>query len=461
MTKPLSNSSSLQPIEPNHKQIWSLAWPMIISNLSIPMVGIVDTAILGHLDSPEYLAAVATGASLITFLFWSFGFLRMGMSGLTANALGRRNNEGVLTLLIQGATLALVLGVILVLGRALFLALSVYAMNLPSNLSDLVRSYCDIRIYSAPFVLLNYALIGWFIGRQNTKIPLLILITTNVSNALFDWWFVIELGLSSDGAALASVLGEVTGSIIAIIAIGLALKKIRAKLDEHGKSREQKKHWQIIYSALTNWKSYATFLNVNRFLFVRTAVLLLVIVFFVKQGVQQGTVVAAANAVLMQLVGVISYGLDGFAHAAEALIGKAQGQNHRRSIIVGCQRTGLWAIATAAGFTAFFLLFKSPLLTLFSDIPEVLHTASIFYGWVVFMPLISVWGYQLDGIFIGLGKAQSMQNTILVSALAVFLPIWWVTHPLGNHGLWLAFACFNGARGISLFWVLTRYLRGI
>lgn len=416
-------------------EVWQLAWPMILSNITIPLLGAVDTAILGHLESPTYLGAVAVGASVLTFLFWGFGFLRMGTTSLVARAFGAKDYSRCLQLLQQSIALALALAVILLLIQPLVFPLAMTLMEPSAEVKGWALSYCQIRIYAAPATLVNYAIIGWFIGLQDTRSPLLIMVTTNFLNILLDWLLIMVLGLKSDGAALATVAAEYSSLLLALLLVAKKLRQLPGRLS---------------ISTLKQLDGFWELLRVNRHLFVRTATLLFAFAFFTSQGARQGDNILAANAILLQLLMLTAYGLDGFAHAAEALTGKAIGAHNQRNFYRACYASTEMALITALGFTALFVLGQDGLIGLFSNIPAVINTVEQYYAWLCALPLIAAWSYQLDGIFIGAGKTKAMQNTMLAACFGCYLPLWWLTQSQGNHGLWLSFCALNFARSLAM-----------
>lgn len=418
----------------NHR-IWRLAWPMIIANLSVPMLGLVDTAILGHLENATYLAAVAVGASILSFLYWGFGFLRMGTTGLTAQALGGEQHEQSQLIIGQSLLLGLGLGLVIIIVSPLLLALGISLISPPEGAAPLTASYTRIRIYSAPAVLMNYSIVGWLIGRQNTRWPLLITLFTNIVNILLDYGLIIGLGMKSDGAAIASLVAEYSGCGLALMILRQQLSLIPGRM---------------LTRRLTRWRDYQPLLTTNRQLFVRTMVLLASIAFFTAQGAKQGENMLAANTIIMNLLMLTAFGLDGFAHAAEALVGGAVGKRNRQLFIATCYYCCLWSLATAGLFALLFYLLGPGLIALLTSIETVQQQASRYLPWLIALPLVSVWSYLLDGIFIGATQTSAMQTTMLLSAGLVYLPCWYVCQPWGNHGLWLAFLAFNAARGISL-----------
>ncbi len=419
----------------NHK-IWRLAWPMIISNLSVPMLGLVDTAILGHLESAHYLAAVAVGGSILAFLYWGFGFLRMGTTGLTAQAFGAEDHLQSRLVAGQSILLGLAIGTVIVFLSPLLLSLGLSLVVPPAGTYDLALQYAQIRIFSAPAVLVNYAIIGWFIGQQNTRWPLIITVFTNLLNVGLDFLLIMGLDMKSEGAAIATLIAEYSGC-------GLALFLLRkALLKQPGET--------VAVSQLTYWPDYRRLLMVNRHLFVRTLVLLASFAFFTAQGSKQGDIVLAANTLIMNLLLLTSFGLDGFAHAAEALTGDAVGKRDRKRFLATCKQCACWSLLTAGLFTLLFVIAGNQLIALLTSIHAVQAQATLYLPWLLLLPITAVWSYLLDGIFIGATQTSAMQTTMLLSVLLVYLPCWYLTRHWGNHGLWFAFIAFNLARGLSL-----------
>jgi MATE family, multidrug efflux pump len=426
----------------DHRRVLILAWPMILSNISIPLLGLVDTAILGHLDSPTHLGAVAIGASILSFVFWGFGFLRMGTTSLVARAHGRHDKEASNTLLLQAGIVAVAIGVMLILLQSPLLKLALYLMGPPSSIAEPAAAYSSIRIYAAPAILLNLTLIGWFIGMQNTRAPLIMLVTTNAINIVLDAWFILLLGMGSNGAALASAIAECCGTMIGIYLV------LNSHLLEASFINRQK---------IQQLAGYMALLKVNGHLFLRTALLLFTFAFFNSKSSQLGEATLAANAILFQLLLLVSYGLDGFAHASEALVGKAVGANDQWQFKRALATTGFWSLLLSVIFSAVFLFGQPIIVTAFTDITEVASELHHIYGWILVLPLISVWAYWLDGVYIGAGATRTMLVSMLISCSLIFFPLWWLLQDWGNHGLWLAFTGFNLTRGLTLALQVKRF----
>ncbi|MDV3504541.1 MATE family efflux transporter [Marinobacter sp. M-5] len=406
----------------------------MLTNLTVPLLGLVDTAVLGHLDSPEYLGAVAVGANLFSILYWTFGFMRMGTTGLAAQAWGKRDEFGQVALLVRSLVLAVGIGLLLILFHQPLIQLGLTLMNPSERVTELAAGYAAIRIWSAPAVLCQYTLVGWLIGTQFARAPMIMLIVANSLNIVLDVLFVTVFGWNSQGVAIATVIAEYSAA-----AIGFRLVLLRLPAD-HGFSR----------ALMGQLSDYARILQVNRYIMVRTIALLLVLAFFTAQGARQGDTILAANAVLITFLLVISNGLDGFANAAEALIGEAVGKGSRRRFRLVFRTALRWSLYGSLIFTVAFVLGGRHLISLLTGIDEVRTTAWQYLPWLWALPLTAVWGFLLDGVFIGATRTRDMQNTMLFSALVVFLPVWWLTTGWGNHGLWFSLICLMVARALTM-----------
>lgn len=425
------------------RHLWRLAWPLMLTNLTVPLLGLVDTAVLGHLESPEYLGAVAVGANVFSILYWTFGFMRMGTTGLAAQAYGRRDAAAQTALLLRSLLLAVTIALVLILLQTPLISISLTLMNPGAEVAALATEYAAIRIWSAPAVLCQYTLVGWLIGCQLPRGPMVMLIVANSVNIVLDILFVSVLGWNSRGVALATVIAEYGAT-----ALGLWL--VWQRLPDHQASARE---------LIGQLSDYLTLIRVNRYIMVRTIALLLVLAFFTAQGARQGEVILAANAVLLTFLMVISNGLDGFANAAEAMVGQAVGRRSHRRFLAACRTAARWSLIGSVVFTVLFIAGGYWLIGLLTSIEEVRASAREFLPWLWLLPISAVWGYLFDGIFIGATRTREMQNTMLFSALVIFLPAWWLTTSWGNHGLWFALIMLMLARAATMatvFMVRTR-----
>ncbi len=419
---------------PTHRRVWALAAPMILSNISVPLVALVDSAVIGHLPHAHQLGAVAVGASLYTFLAWAMGFLRMGTTGFAAQAAGRSDGTALRQILLQGLLLAMVLAVILGIIGLPFSHLALDLMQPSPDLKDLTLEFFHTRLFGLPAALASYALVGWFLGTQNARAPLAILLTTNLVNIALNLWFVLGLDWGVVGCARASVLAEWIGALL-----GLALTR-KGLLAYPG---------QIAWAVLQRWSSWRPLLAVNRDIFIRSLALQSVFFLITVQGARLGDATVAANALLLNGLLLTAHALDGLAHAVEALCGHAIGAHDRGALRRSLTVAAGWSLLASAAFAVLFLLAGHLFIQMQTDIPEVRDTAFIYLPYLAALPMVAVWSYLLDGLFIGATRAREMRNAMVLSVVLI-APVAWLTRGLGNHGLWLTFMLFMLVRGVSL-----------
>ncbi len=420
---------------PQNKHMWRIAAPMIISNVSVPLLGMVDTGVTGHLDNSAYLGAVAIGAMIFTFIYMGMNFLRMGTTGLAAQSFGAGDNDGLRASLGQALIVGLIIALILIVFQVPIGQLALSLLGGDAETQKYAGEYFSIRIWSAPGTLANYALIGWFIGLQNARIPLLIFLTINLTNIALDLFFVVVLGMTVDGVALASVIAEYSGFLVGAVFAISVLKKHAG-------------HWPL--ARLTNIAAYKAFFSINANLFVRTMALMFTLSFITAQGARLGGQILAANALLLNFQHLTAFGLDGIAHAAEAMVGKAIGEKRRDALAHSVRLTLKWSVIFALGFTVVYVLAGPTIISILTDLPDVREAALRYLPWMIASPLVSVWCFLYDGVYIGATRARDMRNIMVSSTLFVFLPAWYFLQPLGNHGLWLAFLLFMASRGIGM-----------
>ncbi|WP_455208221.1 MATE family efflux transporter [Kaarinaea lacus] len=419
----------------SHNQVWRIAGPMILSNLTVPMLGIVDTAVVGHLNEPYHMGAVSLGAAIFGVVFWGFGFLRMGTTGMTAQAYGQHDNNELRAILARALFVALVLSLLLLLLQWPIASFAFQVVHGSELVEEHGRIYFDIRIWSAPATFMNYALLGWFLGMQNARTPLYILTFVNLLNMLLDFLFVVGWNFGADGVAWASLIAEYLG-------LGFALWLVKKQLLLYP-GRLQR-------ALLLDKRKLQKMLSINKDIFIRNLCLMFTLAFFTAQGARFGDAVFAANAILSNMQTFMAYALDGFAHAAEALVGKAVGSRDRGEYFAAIKTSTGWAVITSMLFAGAYGITGYWIIGLMTDIELVRQSALDYLPWIVVLPLISVWSFLLDGIFVGTTRAAEMRNTMLFSTFLVFLPIWYLLLPFGNHGLWSAFALFMAARAISM-----------
>jgi multidrug resistance protein, MATE family len=415
-----------------HKSVWRLAGPIILANLSVPLLGAVDTAVIGHLPDPAYLGGVAVGAVIFGFIYWGFGFLRMGTTGLVAQAAGAGRTDEARLVLLRALAIALGFGIALWALQVPIFWTARTLFDASAEVEAQAGLYFHVRVWSAPAALANYALIGWFIGMRNTRAALVLQLWMNGLNIVLAVTFVIGLGWGVAGVATATMLSEYA-------AVGGALVLLHRQLLRIPPGARLFERAQVM-----------RLLTLNLDIFIRTLCLITAFALFTREGAGFGDTLLAANAVLMQFQHFLSFGLDGFAHAAEALVGTALGARDRASLRAAVRISGQWALIVAVAYVALYAALGLPIIALLTDIPEVRATAQDYLPWLIVSPLVSVWSYMLDGVFIGATRTRDMRNAMLLS-FAIYLAALLALKPmLGNHGLWAALMVFMIARAITL-----------
>ncbi|AUY34131.1 MATE family efflux transporter [Pseudomonas soli] len=433
----MSSLSTAWRNRPTHHKVWALAAPMILSNISVPLVALVDSTVIGHLPHAHQLGAVAVGATLFTFMVGLLGFLRMGSTGFAAQAAGRADGAALRQVLVQGLLLALAFAVLIGLLALPFSQLALQAMQPSEALHASTEAFFHTRLLGLPAALASYALVGWFLGTQSARAPLAILLTTNLLNIALNLWFVLGLDWGVVGSARASVIAEWSAALL-----GLALTRPALRAYPG----------QVAWAALKRWQSWRPLLAVNRDIFLRSLALQLVFLLLTVQGARLGEATVAANALLLNGLMLTAYALDGLAHAVEALCGHAIGARDRsalkQALVVACG----WSLIVSLVFAVLFLLGGHLFIDLQTDIASVREAAYPYLPYLAVLPLVAVWSYLLDGLFIGATRAREMRNAMLLS-VAVALPLALAMRGFGNHGLWWAFLGFMVLRAVTLGWL--------
>jgi multidrug resistance protein, MATE family len=433
---------SAAPVEITHRRVLGIAVPMMLANVSTPMLGIADTAVIGQLGVAHLLAGVALGAVIFDFVFWPFAFLRMGTTGLTAQAVGAGDGPEERAALFRALLLALVCGLVIVALQAPIAWAAFGLIEGSAATEAAAKSYFDIRVWSAPVTFANFAILGWFLGRGQAGIGLLLTVFLNGVNIACNLVFVLGLGWGVEGTAAGTIVGEAATLVLGIV---LVLRTLRP--------------WPGIDRAvvLDRTKLVATMV-LNRDVFVRTLALIFVFTFFAAQGARSGDAILAANAVLHNLALTGAYLLDGFATAAEQLGGVAVGARDRRAFDRATWLSSLWAVGISLVLSLGFLAGGDALIDAMTKSSEVRETAREFLPYAAAIPVVGAMAYIFDGIYIGATWSVAMRN-LIVAAVAVFLLAWAILMPaFGNHGLWAALLLFLGARVVGQG-VLYRHLR--
>ena len=415
------------------RQILRLAVPSIVSNITVPLLGLVDVAIMGHMGNAAYIGAISVGSMIFNVIYWVFGFLRMGTSGLTSQALGRRDLCEVTQLLGRavavGATVALALIVFQVPVRKV--AMMVIAPG--EDIRVMAETYFRICVWGAPAMLALYGMTGWLIGMQNTRFPMMISITQNIVNILASLWLVFVMGWGIEGVATGTVVAQYTGGIMAAVLI----MNYYGRLKKHAK-------WQGLFDS----SKMLRFFQVNSDIFFRTICLVAVNLFFLSAGARQGDLILAVNTLLMQLYILFSYFLDGFAFAGEALCGRYYGADNSGAFRQTVGKVFLWGVGVALFFTVFYIVGGQRFIALLTSDTLVVESAMEFLPWAVAVPLAGVAAFVWDGVFVGITATKGMLLSSLVATLLFFAFFLVLKASWANHALWLAFIIFLLTRGI-------------
>ena len=427
-----------------HKTILRLAIPNILSNLSVPLLGIADTALMGRMeDSALYIGAIALGSIIFNFIYWGFGFLRMTVTGMSAQAFGETNQEESGLILFRALGVAFLGSLLLLLLHPLIGEWGIEMLKGEEEVKDLARSYFFIRIYAAPATIASFVLHGWFLGMQNARIPMILTIVVNLSNILLNFVFVFGWGMKSDGVALATVCAQYTGLLLAT---GLFLYNYSSYLS------------YFSWTKLVHGPSLKRFFQLGSDILIRTICLIAVFTFFTNESSGVNKTILAVNTILLQYFYTLSFGVDGFAYAAESLVGRFKGEKQADKLNKVVKLLFIWGIAIALTISLVYVLGGKQLMRLFTDDPELIQAAVPYLYWMVAVSLSGTLAFLWDGIYIGATATKPMRNYMLVATLAFFLTYYLSHSTLGNHGLWLSMVIFMLARSITLSLVSRRHI---
>lgn len=419
-----------------NRRILQLAIPNIISNLSVPLLGAVDTAVIGHLDAVYYLGAIAVGSIIFDFIFWGFGFLRMGTTGLVAQAFGAHQTKETRIILARVLLVAISLSILIILLQFPILKLSLLMVNASPEVEQYVQVYFSIRIFAAPATLALFGLNGWFLGMQNARFPMYVTILLNVLNIILNLVFVLKYDMNVAGVAWGSLIAS-------YVAVGFAIWLYLRTYHLKGIS--------IVREELLQLDALKKFFSVNSDIFIRTLCLVTSYAFFTAKSAETGDVVLAANTILLQLWYISAYGIDGFAFAAESLVGRYFGANDRERLMEAIKGCMVWGIGIGLAGTACYALFGQQIVSLFTDQTIVIESIQVVLIWTVFAPIVNSICFIWDGVYIGATATPPMRNSMLVATVFVFIPVYYLTlNALGVHAIWLAMFSFMLARGILL-----------
>lgn len=427
------------------RDILALAVPSIVSNITTPLLGLMDVALTGHMGSATYIAAIAVGGTIFNMIYWMFGFLRMGTSGLTAQAYGRsavqaahagRTDAGCecSATLLRGMLTAVAAGLMLILLHVPVAKIALGVMDVEGETARLTGRYFMILCFGAPAVLGSYVFTGWFLGMQNAKAPMWVSIIINVVNLGVSAFLVIGCGMRIDGVAVGTLVAQWTGFTVAA-----AIVLCRYRLTP-GSLRQ-----------IFDWERIREFFRVNADIFLRTVCLVAVTVWFTRTGASQGTVTLAVNTLMMQFFMFFSYFMDGFAFAGEALTGKCIGASDRIGLVTVTRRLLKWGIALGIAFSVIYFAAGDAVVGMLTSEDSVVAASSEYMGWVVVIPMAGFASFTFDGIFIGATLTRQMLVSMFVSMTVFFVVFFLTFKSMGNHGLWLAFILYLVSRGAVLF----------
>ena len=413
------------------RQILQIALPSIVSNITVPLLGMIDVAIVGHMGSPVYIGAVAVGAMIFNLVYWLFGFLRMGSSGLTAQALGPRDLAEVTRLLVRSVSIALGIALLLITFQIPLKWLMFWLIGPTVDVVPFASTYFNIVIWGAPASLTLFSLMGWYIGMQNTRFPMMISIMQNIVNILASLTLVYGFGMKIEGVAFGTVIAQYAGLLMAV---GLLARNYSRLFRYFRKDRL--------------FRKMGAFFAINRDIFLRTLCLVAVNLFFTAAGARQGAVILSVNTVLIQLYLFFSYFMDGFAYAGEALGGKAYGAHNVTAFHETLRRLWMWMLIVTLAYTLLYMVGGSWIVALLTDEAQVIETSRKYILWAWLIPAAGCVAFIWDGIFIGITATRGMLVSSFISALVFFAVYLLSEKTLGNHGLWLAQIVYLAMRGI-------------
>ncbi len=419
-----------------NKQILRLAIPNILSNLSVPLLGAVDTAVIGHLDKVYYLGAIAIGSIVFDFIFWGFGFLRMGTTGLVAQAFGGGDEQESRRILLRALLVALSASIFILFLQRPILELSLFIVDASAEVEFYMRQYYQIRIFAAPATLALFGLNGWFLGMQNARFPMYVTIMLNLLNILLNLLLVLRFDLNVSGVAWGSLISS-------YVALGFAVFLYNMKYGN------EPIHFN--WALLLNKVELKKFFSVNSDIFIRTLCLIFSYAFFTAKSAESGDVVLAANTILLQLWYISAYGVDGFAFAAESLVGRFYGAKDRINLNNAIKWSLIWGLGIGLIGTILYWISGTYLIRIFTNQEVVILAASTVLIWTILAPLINSICFIWDGVYIGATSTVAMRNSMLIATLLVFIPVYYLSFDLvGVHALWLSMIAFMVARGVAL-----------
>ena len=428
------------------RHIWRLAWPIIISNTTVPLVGAVDVAIMGHIDDPAFIGGVGLGMMLFNAIYFGMGFLRMGTTGLVAQSQGEDAAAQIARIMVRGLVLACAIGMIIILATPVIISIATVVFSASEFVESLMVDYATIRLFAAPAALGNMVLLGVLYGRQQMFGGMLLLLIVNAINLILDFVFVLGLGMTVSGVALASVIAQWSGFLFMMWYINRPGSPI-------GIGRFL--HTALFFSALRDRMAYRRFFVLGRDIFIRTALLVFCEALVLNQAAKLGDLDLATCQLVLTLFGILAFALDAFAYAAEALVGEAIGKRNSTDLQIVIKRTNSLAAGMALGIAAILWLGDTVIIRLFTTQAALIAHAQTHWVWACLLAPASFMAFQLDGIFVGATRGQDMRNAMIFSAGGLGIALLLLA-PWGLQGLLAAFVGYLGLRGASLWWHIDR-----
>ena len=440
-----------------NREILRLAIPSIISNVTVPLLGLVDLAVVGHIGNEAYISAIAVGSMIFNVMYWLLGFLRMGTSGMTSQAYGRQDGQECMNILVRTLMIGVGMGLLFIVAQRGIEWGMLRLMNTPEASWSFVATYFRIVIWGAPAMLGLYGLTGWFIGMQDTRTPMVVAVLQNVVNILASLFFVFVLGWKISGVAAGTVLAQWAGFMVSLYA---AYSRISSE-KEQGLTSEQSDLMVLqttFRRVLVMRGEWREFFRVNKDIFLRTLCLVAVNFFFTSAGGKQGAMMLAVNTLLMTLFTLFSYLMDGFAYAGEALSGKFYGAGDTKGLRITVRRLFSFGVIMALMFTAVYVFGGVGFLHLLTSDGSVVIAAQPYLFWAYLIPMAGMAAFVLDGVFIGLTATKGMLFSTAMAMIVFFVVYYLFWNSFGNDALWIAFLSFLGMRGVaSILWA-RRYL---
>jgi len=428
-------------------RLWRLAGPIMIANLSVPMMGIVDTAVMGHLPDPAYVAAVAIGSVIFAYVFWGFGFLRMSTTGLTAQAVGREDPVEIRAVYLRAMLLGGTLALAVIALQVPIAGLAFSILEAEPAVETMAKTYFVIRIWSAPASLASYVILGWFLGREDARTPLFLQFLVSGLNIVLSIFFVVGLEWGVEGVAAATVLAETCGALVGAFLVYRRLKRLPQV--------------SITWAVILNTEKLKALIGVNGDIFIRTLCLVSAFAIFTAEGAKFGTVVLAANAVLLHFLEFAAYGMDGFAHAAETLVGRAAGKGDRKGFHTAVKTAFIWCGLLSLAISGLYFVAGDFLVALITTQEPVRAAAAEYMPWAAVIPFVSFWCYIFDGVFLGATRSGALRNAMLVTTAVYLALVYGVASGFNNHALWASITIFMALRAVTLAFAYPALLRSI